>query len=86
MDPKTESFSDFPAWVEAHKDALEGKTIAMYCTGGIRCEKATAYMRSVGFADVRHLEGGILRYLETVPEREKPVAGRLLRLRRSGSG
>ena len=67
VDPGTDSFSEFPAWVEQNRDRLEGKAIAMYCTGGIRCEKATAYMLSLGFDRVHHLEGGILRYLETVP-------------------
>jgi UPF0176 protein len=67
VDPQTASFRDFPAWVEGHRDELEGRRIAMYCTGGIRCEKATAYMRSLGFAEVYHLKGGILRYLEDVP-------------------
>ena len=50
-----------------NRDALEGRKIAMYCTGGIRCEKATAYVRSLGLAEVYHLKGGILKYLETVP-------------------
>lgn len=67
IDPATASFREFPAWVEAHRAELEGRKVAMFCTGGIRCEKATAYVRSLGFEDVFHLKGGILRYLEEVP-------------------
>ncbi|MER9329546.1 rhodanese-related sulfurtransferase [Mesorhizobium sp. M0488] len=67
IDPATASFREFPAWVEAHRAELEGRKIAMFCTGGIRCEKATAYVKSLGFEDVVHLKGGILRYLEDVP-------------------
>ena len=67
IDPGTASFSDFPPWARAHRGELAGKRIAMFCTGGIRCEKATAFLRSEGFDDVYHLEGGILRYLEEVP-------------------
>jgi UPF0176 protein len=67
VDPATSSFREFPAWVEAHRAELDGRKIAMFCTGGIRCEKATAYVKSLGFEDVFHLKGGILRYLEEVP-------------------
>lgn len=67
IDPATASFREFPAWVEAHRGALEGRKVAMFCTGGIRCEKATAYVKSLGFEDVFHLKGGILKYLEEVP-------------------
>ncbi|TPK74582.1 rhodanese-related sulfurtransferase [Mesorhizobium sp. B2-4-17] len=67
VDPATASFRDFPAWVEAHRADFEGRKVAMFCTGGIRCEKATAYVRSLGFEDVFHLKGGILKYLEEVP-------------------
>ncbi len=67
VDPATASFREFPAWVEAHRSELEGRKVAMFCTGGIRCEKATAYVKSLGFEDVFHLKGGILRYLEEVP-------------------
>jgi len=70
VDPATESFRDFPTWVRANRDALEGKRIAMFCTGGIRCEKATALVRAEGFDDVHHLKGGILGYLESVPAAE----------------
>lgn len=70
IDPGTSSFKEFPVFVERRRGALEGRRIAMFCTGGIRCEKATAYMRSAGFTDVFHLKGGILKYLEQVPEEE----------------
>jgi UPF0176 protein len=67
IDPGTASFSDFPAWVRTNRDRLAGKKIAMFCTGGIRCEKATAFVKREGFDKVYHLKGGILGYLETVP-------------------
>ena len=67
IDPATASFREFPAWVEVHRAELEGRKVAMFCTGGIRCEKATAYVKSLGFEDVFHLKGGILKYLEDVP-------------------
>jgi len=70
IDPKTESFGDFPGWWAAHRDQFEGKRVAMFCTGGIRCEKSTAYLRAQGVEDVVHLQGGILKYLEDVPEAE----------------
>lgn len=67
INPGTKTFREFPDWVAQHRDELEGKKIAMFCTGGIRCEKATAYVKSLGFDDVFHLKGGILTYLENVP-------------------
>ncbi|MHA6723851.1 oxygen-dependent tRNA uridine(34) hydroxylase TrhO [Sphingomonas sp. RS2018] len=70
IDPATPSFRDFPAWFRANREQLEGKTVAMFCTGGIRCEKATALLKAEGIADVRHLKGGILGYLESVPPAE----------------
>jgi len=74
VQPNTAGFRDFPDWFETEGRALiaerRPERVAMYCTGGIRCEKATAYLKSEGVADVRHLHGGILRYLETVPEAE----------------
>ena len=70
VDPGTESFRSFPAWWQENAPRFEGKRIAMYCTGGIRCEKATAWLKSQGVEDVYHLRGGILRYLEEVPEAE----------------
>ncbi|GIT89785.1 UPF0176 protein [Jannaschia pagri] len=67
IDPKTESFGAFPEWWEANRERFEGKRIAMFCTGGIRCEKSTAYLRGQGVDDVVHLQGGILKYLEEIP-------------------
>jgi UPF0176 protein len=64
--PGTRSFRDFPAWAEAHLDPARDRHVAMFCTGGIRCEKSTAYLRQRGFENVYHLEGGILNYLEKV--------------------
>ena len=68
IDPETQSFGEFPAWWEANKDRFHNKRIAMFCTGGIRCEKSTNYLLSQGVEDVYHLKGGILKYLEEVPE------------------
>jgi UPF0176 protein len=69
-DPQTKSFREFPAWIEARRDELAGRKVAMFCTGGIRCEKATALAREIGLDQVFHLRGGILKYLEEVPEDE----------------
>ncbi|MEH3046540.1 oxygen-dependent tRNA uridine(34) hydroxylase TrhO [Sphingomonas adhaesiva] len=70
VDPGTASFADFPAWFRDHRETLmAGKTrVAMFCTGGIRCEKSTAFLKAEGVEAVHHLDGGILRYLEEVPE------------------
>lgn len=70
LDPATRSFGEFPAWWRAHADAFAGKRVAMFCTGGIRCEKSTAFLRSEGVEDVVHLKGGILAYLEQVPAQD----------------
>ncbi len=71
IDPKTKAFRDFPDWFRANKEQLAARSekpkYAMFCTGGIRCEKSTAFLKAEGIEDVFHLEGGILRYLETVP-------------------
>jgi UPF0176 protein len=67
IDPKIEIFTEFPEWVEKHLDPQKHKKVAMFCTGGIRCEKASSYMLAHGFEDVYHLKGGILKYLESVP-------------------
>jgi len=77
IDPGTERFSEFPAWFDDQAAALQasGKKIAMFCTGGIRCEKATAYVRAKGFDEVYHLKGGILKYLEEVPAEESLFSG-----------
>ncbi len=68
VDPHTTSFREFPAYVRENYDPQKNKKVAMFCTGGIRCEKASAYMLKEGFEEVYHLEGGILKYLEDVPE------------------
>ena len=70
VNPHTESFREFPAWVQQHLDPAKHKKVAMFCTGGIRCEKSTAYLKEQGFDEVYHLKGGILKYLEDVPEAE----------------
>ncbi|MDO3388196.1 rhodanese-related sulfurtransferase [Gilvimarinus sp. SDUM040013] len=67
VDPNTETFREFPAYVKENLNPQSHKKVAMFCTGGIRCEKATAYMKEQGFDEVYHLEGGILKYLEEVP-------------------
>jgi UPF0176 protein len=67
VDPKTRAFTGFKDFVAANLDPSTHRTVAMFCTGGIRCEKASAYLRAHGFEDVYHLEGGILKYLEEVP-------------------
>ena len=67
VDPKTTTFRDFPAYVQKHLDPAKHKKVAMFCTGGIRCEKASAFMLAQGFENVYHLQGGILKYLEKVP-------------------
>ncbi|MGG2474705.1 rhodanese-related sulfurtransferase, partial [Rhizobium sp. BR5] len=70
VDPKTKTFREFPDWVKNNPGLHNKPKIAMYCTGGIRCEKATAFMKEQGFDEVYHLKGGILKYLEEVPEEE----------------
>ena len=64
INPNTENFTDFPNWVSNNLEKLQNKKIAMYCTGGVRCEKSTAYLKKLGFNDVYHLKGGILQYFE----------------------
>lgn len=68
INPNTESFREFPGYVKEHLDPARHKRVAMFCTGGIRCEKSTAYLKEQGFEQVYHLKGGILKYLEEVPE------------------
>ena len=70
VNPKTETFREFPEYVAKELDPSKHKKVAMFCTGGIRCEKSTAYLRQQGFEEVYHLEGGILKYLEEVPASE----------------
>jgi len=68
IDPETETFRQFPKFVNDNLDPKQHKKVAMFCTGGIRCEKSTAYLKEQGFDEVYHLEGGILKYLEEVPK------------------
>jgi UPF0176 protein len=79
VNPGTMSFRDFPNWFRTHRAELSrgeaAPKIAMFCTGGIRCEKATAFLKSEGLEDVYHLKGGILKYLETVPASESRWEG-----------
>jgi UPF0176 protein len=75
IDPQTDSFGEFADWIEGHPDINKDTKIAMFCTGGIRCEKASAYLKGQGFEDVNQLHGGILRYLEEVPEEDSAWDG-----------
>ncbi|MEZ8823110.1 rhodanese-related sulfurtransferase [Vibrio amylolyticus] len=75
VNPNTETFREFPQYVADNLDPAKHKKVAMFCTGGIRCEKSTAYMKEQGFDEVYHLEGGILKYLEEVPEEESMWQG-----------
>ncbi|MDA9210891.1 rhodanese-related sulfurtransferase [Methylophilaceae bacterium] len=70
INPCTTSFREFPAYVKNNLNSKKKKKVAMFCTGGIRCEKASAFMLEEGFEEVYHLQGGILKYLETIPEKE----------------
>jgi UPF0176 protein len=79
IDPKTKTFRDFPEWFRENRAALTAQSnkpkFAMFCTGGIRCEKSTAFLKAEGIDDVYHLEGGILRYLETIPAEDSKWQG-----------
>lgn len=70
LNPQTESFREFPGYVQENLDPQQHKKVAMFCTGGIRCEKSTAYLKEQGFEEVYHLKGGILKYLEQVPQEQ----------------
>lgn len=75
IDPKTSRFSDFRQFVERTLDPAQHPRIAMFCTGGIRCEKASSYLLSRGFPEVYHLKGGILKYLEEIPATQSRWTG-----------
>ncbi|WP_299774462.1 rhodanese-related sulfurtransferase [uncultured Tateyamaria sp.] len=75
VDPHTRSFGEFPAWWEENKYRFHNKKVAMFCTGGIRCEKSTNYLLGQGVEDVFHLKGGILKYLEEVPAQDSTWQG-----------
>jgi len=70
IDPRTETFREFPQWVRNNLDPERHPRVAMFCTGGIRCEKASAFMLQEGFEEVYHLEGGVLKYLEETPRED----------------
>jgi len=74
-DPKTKRFKDLVAWTEENLDPARDKEVAMYCTGGIRCEKFSSYLKAKGFDKVYHLKGGILRYLEEIPQAQSKWSG-----------
>jgi UPF0176 protein len=75
IDPKTKTFREFPAWWEENKDRFHNKRVAMFCTGGIRCEKSTNFLLAQGVPEVYHLKGGILKYLEEVPATDSTWEG-----------
>ncbi|HNV87839.1 MAG TPA: rhodanese-related sulfurtransferase [Methylotenera sp.] len=75
VDPKTTTFREFPEFIAQNLDKTKNKKVAMFCTGGIRCEKASSFMKEQGFEEVYHLQGGILKYLETVPEAQSQWQG-----------
>lgn len=70
VNPATDTFREFPDYVKQHLDPAKHRKVAMFCTGGIRCEKSTAFLKEQGFDEVYHLQGGILKYLEEVPEEQ----------------
>jgi len=75
IDPKTDSFREFPEFAQKLAETSKDRPLAMFCTGGIRCEKATALMLELGFDEVYHLQGGILKYLEEMPAQENQWDG-----------
>src|SRR5690606_25712512 len=75
LDPRTANFTEFKDYVAKNLDPARDRKVAMFCTGGIRCEKASSYLLSQGFEEVFHLKGGILKYLEVMPEEESRFAG-----------
>ncbi len=75
LDPGTTSFREFPAWVKANLEPSRDRKVAMFCTGGIRCEKASAYLLEQGFETVYHLRGGVLNYLEEIPAAQSTWEG-----------
>ncbi|MZR30190.1 rhodanese-related sulfurtransferase [Sneathiella litorea] len=75
INPETKTFREFKKFVEEKLDPVRDKKVAMFCTGGIRCEKSTSYLLSKGFENVYHLEGGILKYLEEIPKEESSWEG-----------
>jgi UPF0176 protein len=77
INPETSSFKKFPQWVEDNKHLFENKEVGMFCTGGVRCEKSTALLKSIGVEKVYHLQGGVIRYLEVTKNQNKKWEGAL---------
>jgi UPF0176 protein len=77
IDPETASFHEFPDWVRRHRDDLRDRRVVMFCTGGIRCEKATSWMLDEGFDDVWQLDGGVLNYFERIEDADRDWSGEL---------
>lgn len=77
IDPETQNFRDFPAWLEGNREKLVGKKVAMCCTGGVRCEKSTAFMKKEGFEEVYHLKGGIINYFQKTENKAGKWKGKL---------
>jgi UPF0176 protein len=75
LNPNTTTFREFPQWAAENLDKTKHKKVAMFCTGGIRCEKSTAYLKQQGFNEVYHLDGGILKYLEEMPQEKSMWQG-----------
>ncbi|MCY4330842.1 MAG: rhodanese-related sulfurtransferase [Endozoicomonadaceae bacterium] len=75
VNPETTTFREFPEYVEKNMDKSKNKKVAMFCTGGIRCEKSTSWLKQLGFDEVYHLKGGILKYLEEIPKEESMWEG-----------
>ncbi|MEE2746297.1 MAG: rhodanese-related sulfurtransferase [Pseudomonadota bacterium] len=75
INPEINSFREFPEWVLRNSELIKNKKVAMFCTGGIRCEKASAYMKTVGHGDIFHLEGGVLNYFEKIKNAENQWIG-----------
>jgi UPF0176 protein len=75
LNPHTKSFRELPDWIRREPKLRDKPKVAMFCTGGIRCEKSTAFLKAEGFEEVYHLQGGILKYLETIPEEESRWEG-----------
>ena len=75
INPETQAFREFPKWLKQNENLQKKTAVAMFCTGGIRCEKATSYLLEQGFKTVYHLEGGILKYLEEIPQKDSMWEG-----------
>jgi UPF0176 protein len=76
INPKTKTFRELPNWLKNNLELLKDKKVAMFCTGGIRCEKSTAYLKALGHDQVYHLKGGILQYFEDTKNQNSKWQGR----------